>query len=197
MTARRWPMWLGLLFGMLAVLAGFAAGTSEIEQWHLAARWTARIGFPLFILTYSASSLLRLVPGDLFKAVVRDRRWWGLGFAACHTVHLGALVTFLLMSGEGRTLPVLLGGGLGYVLLYAMAFTSTDTARRAMGRNWKRLHTLGIHWLWAVFTFSYAGRVAAGVEMPYAALALAIAVGALAFRIAAAFKARGRRSVLA
>lgn len=197
MTARRWPMWLGLLFGMLAVLAGFAAGTSEIEQWQLAARWTARIGFPLLILTYSASSLLRLVPGDLTKALVRDRRWWGLGFAMSHTVHLGALVTFLVLSNDPPTLKTLVGGGMGYVLLYPMAFTSNDAARRAMGRNWKRLHTLGIHWLWAVFTFSYAGRVAAGVEMPYAAPALAIAVGALALRIAAAFKARGRRSVLA
>lgn len=197
MTVRRWPMWFGLLLGMLAVLAGFAAGSAQVEQWQLAARWTARIGFFLLIITYSASSLLRLVPGDLFKALVRDRRWWGLGFAMSHTVHLVALVTFLVMSGQGRPVLVLLGGGLGYALLYAMAFTSNDSARRAMGRNWKRLHTLGIHWLWAVFVFSYAGRVAAGVEMPYAALALAIAIGALGLRIAAAFKARGRRSVLA
>lgn len=197
MTARRWPMWLGLLFGLLAVLAGFATGTTNIEQWHLATRWTARVGFPLFILTYSASSLLRLVRGDLTKALVRDRRWWGLGFAACHTVHLGALVTFLILSGERRPLPVLLGGGLGYVLLYAMVFTSSDRAQRAMGRNWKRLHTVGIHWLWAIFAFSYAGRVAEGVEMPYAALALGIAIGALALRIAATLKARSRRTALA
>jgi sulfoxide reductase heme-binding subunit YedZ len=190
---RRWPLALGILLGLAAVYAGLWTGADQVAGWQLAARWTARVGFPVFIIAYAASSLLRLWPSDLTKALVRDRRWWGLGFAACHTIHLYALVTYLRLSGEGRELPVLIGGGGAYAIMYLMALTSSDAAQRALGRNWKRLHTLGIHWLWFVFAFSYFGRVAEGVELPYAGLALAVALAALGLRIVVWAKARARR----
>lgn len=193
MWIRRLPLALGLVASLLAVEAGLAATPDWIEGWRLAARWTARVGFPIFILTYSASSLLRLWPNALTKALVRDRRWWGLGFAASHTVHLSALVTFLQLIGEPPLLVTLLGGGLAYALLYAMALTSSDAAQRALGRNWKRLHSAGIHWLWAVFVFTYGGRIAAGKEMPYAGICVAVAFAALGLRIAASIMARRRR----
>ncbi len=193
MWFRRWPLGMGLLTAMLAVEVGLAATPDWIEGWRLAARWTARVGFPIFILTYSASALLRLWPNMLTKALVRDRRWWGLGFAASHTIHLAALVTYLQLTGEPPLVQTLLGGGLAYVLLYAMALTSNDAAQRAMGRAWKRLHTIGIHWLWAVFVFTYGGRVAAGDEMPYAGICVAVAFAALGLRITAWVKARSRR----
>ena len=127
------------------------------------------------------------------KALVRDRRWWGLGFAACHTIHLYALVTYLNLSGESRPLQTLIGGGLGYGLMYAMVLTSSNAAQYALGRNWKRLHKLGIHWLWFIFAFSYLGRVMEGVEMPYAGIALGVALAALGLRIMAWQTARARR----
>jgi methionine sulfoxide reductase heme-binding subunit len=193
--AIRWPLVLGLVVGFLALWAGLLAGSEPVESWLLAARWTARVGFPIFILVYAASSLAKLWPSELTRGLWRDRRWWGLGFAASHTVHLYALVTYLEVSGEGRPLPVLLGGGGAYVMLYLMAFTSNGAAMRALGKNWKRLHTLGIHWLWFVFAFSYFGRVAEGRELPYAAITFAIALLALGLRIAA--WAKGRRSAVA
>jgi DMSO/TMAO reductase YedYZ heme-binding membrane subunit len=149
----------GGVAALLAVAAGFAIGDGAVEQWRLAARWTARVGFPIFIVTYLASSLYRLWPGERTRALLRNRRWLGLGFAASHTVHLVALVTYLRVSGETRPASVLIGGGLGYVLLFAMAATSNQASMRALGKNWKRLHTLGIHWLWFVFATSYLGRV--------------------------------------
>ena len=170
-----------------------AIGQDPAEQWRLAARWTARVGFPIFILTYSASSLLRLWPGSITRALVRDRRWWGLGFATCHTVHLYALVKYLSLVGEPPALTTVLGGGLAYALLFAMALTSSDAAQRALGRNWKRLHTAGIHWLWAVFVFTYGGRVAAGEEMPYAGICIGIAFAALGLRIALSVRSSRKR----
>jgi methionine sulfoxide reductase heme-binding subunit len=193
MWIRRWPLALGLAVALLAVEAGLSVTPDWIEGWQFAARWTARVGFPIFILTYSASSLLRLWPNALTKALVRDRRWWGLGFAASHTVHLCALVTYLSLLEEPPLLTTVLGGGLAYALLYAMALTSNDAAQRAMGRNWKRLHTAGIHWLWAVFVITYGGRVAAGKEMPYAGICVAVAFAALGLRIAASLKTRRLR----
>jgi methionine sulfoxide reductase heme-binding subunit len=195
--ARRWPMVLGLVAGLLALWAGLEAGSTPVESWLLAARWTARVGFPIFILAYAASSLAKLWPSNLTRGLWQGRRWWGLGFAASHTVHLYALVTYLDLSGEGRPLGVLIGGGGAYVMLYLMAATSNDAAMRTLGKNWKRLHTLGIHWLWFVFAFSYFGRVAEGREMPYAAITFAIAWVALGLRIAVWIKGRRARAATA
>jgi DMSO/TMAO reductase YedYZ heme-binding membrane subunit len=187
-------MVLGLAVGLLALWAGLKAGADQTESWLLAARWTARAGFPIFIVAYAASSLAKLLPGEMVRALWRDRRWWGLGFAASHTVHLYALVTYLNLSGEGRPLGVLLGGGGGYAMLYLMALTSNEKSMRALGRNWKRLHTLGIHWLWFIFAFSYLGRVAEGRELPYAGLAFAVALAALGLRITVWTKSRRSRA---
>jgi methionine sulfoxide reductase heme-binding subunit len=188
--ARRWPILLGLVAGLLAIRAGLQSGSNPVEGWQLAARWTARVGFPIFILTYAASSLAKLWPGELTRSLWQGRRWWGLGFAMCHTVHLYALVTYLEISGDTRPLGVLIGGGGGYLVMYLMVLTSNEAAMRALGRNWKRLHTLGIHLLWFVFAFSYFGRVAEGVELPYAGIALIVALGALGLRVAVWVKGR-------
>jgi DMSO/TMAO reductase YedYZ heme-binding membrane subunit len=193
MIARKWPMLLGLLAGLAAVAAGFAMGADTVAQWQLAARWTARVGFPILILTYLASSLATLWPSDMSRALLRDRRWWGLGFAASHTVHLVALVVFLRLSGGTRPLLTLLGGGFAYVLLYLMALTSSNAAQRALGANWKRLHTAGIHWLWFIFAFSYLGRAMKPETMVEGSIGFTIAMGALALRLAAVRKRRARR----
>ena len=197
MIIRNWPLWLGLAIGLGALAAGLVAISSPLEDWQLAARWTARAGFPLLILTYVASSLAALLPGDATRALLRDRRWWGLGFAACHTVHLAALATYLNLSGEGRPLVTLVGGGAAYALLYLMVLTSSHRTQRALGANWKRLHTAGIHWLWFIFLFSYLGRTMKPETMLEGIIGTAVALGALALRIAAAAKRRRRRAGLA
>ena len=190
---RRWPLLLGLVAGLLATWAGLRSGTDPVERWQLAARWTARVGFPIFVLTYSASSLGRLRSGELTRAIWRDRRWWGLGFAACHTVHLYALVTYNRVAGHDTSVQTLIGGGGAYAVMYLMAFTSNDAAMRALGKNWKRLHSLGIHWLWFIFVFTYFGRVIEGRDTPYAGLALAVALAALGLRVAVWNSARQPR----
>lgn len=185
--ARKWPMALGLALSLLALAAGLAAGTTQHESWHLAARWTARVGFPIFLLTYLASSLFRLSPAPWSRALVRDRRWWGLGFAASHTVHLVALVVAVSLDPEPRTLASLVPGSLAYMFILAMALTSNNAAMRALGRNWKRLHTTGIHVIWLIFTLAYAKRIpvpetrAIGLAMTTLAL-LALLLRVLAYR---------------
>ena len=190
---RWWPTVLGLLLGLGALYAGLQAGPDKVEGWRLAARWTARVGFPLFLITYSASSIGRLWTTDLTRSVWRNRRWWGLGFAAAHTVHLVALWTFLKVSGDTRPLPVFLVAGTGYALMYLMALTSTEESMRVLGRNWKRLHTLGIHWLWGIFFVSYLGRIGKPESMTTGVIGTALALAALGLRIAAWRKGRARR----
>ncbi|MDP3782960.1 MAG: hypothetical protein Q8Q79_08580, partial [Sphingopyxis sp.] len=43
-------------------------------------------------------------------------------------------------------------------MIFVMAFTSTDGWQRQLGRWWRRLHTVGIYYIWLIFTASYAGR---------------------------------------
>lgn len=188
--ARAWPLGLGLLLGLGALWAGLHSPVEAVEQWRLAARWTARAGFPLFILTYSASSLGRLWYGDITRTIWRDRRWWGLGFAAAHTVHLYALLKFNRAAGQTISTTTMIGGGIAYALLYLMALTSNAAAMRALGKNWRRLHTLGIHWLWMIFALSYIGRVMRPATMLEGAIASTIALAALGLRIAAWRKGR-------
>lgn len=182
---RRWPLVLGLVAGFLALQAGLQSGADVTESWRFATRWTARTGFFLLIVTYSASSLYRLWPNDATRALLRDRRWWGLGFAGCHTIHLFAFFTFFRVSGNAAPLPVLIGGGLGYGLLYAMALTSNRAAMKALGRNWKWLHSFGIHYLWLIFAFDYISRSFKPETRTMDLAFSAIALGALGLRIAA------------
>lgn len=187
---RRWPLFLGLFLGLSALFLGMTAGVNHVEALRFAARWTARVGFPVFLVAYSASSLGRLWPAGWTRALWRDRRWWGLGFAASHTVHLFALIAFLEASGETRPLSVYLVAGTGYVLMYLMVLTSSDAAMRALGRNWKRLHTVGIHWLWFVFFASYAGRIMKPETMLQGTIGTTLALGALGLRVAVWRKGR-------
>lgn len=157
--AKRWPLLLGIVAGFAALALALSQPVDTVEQWQMAARWTARVGFPIFLAAYVARPLAQLWPSNIAKGMLARRRWIGLGFASSHTVHLYALVMALKLSGETRGPEVLIVGGGAYAMLYAMALTSNDAAARAMGKWWKVLHRTGIHWLWFVFTISYFGRI--------------------------------------
>ncbi len=193
MNARTFPILVAVLLSIGAVGLALIVGDDSLEQARLAARWTARVGFPVFILTYSASSLVRLWPQDIWKTLLRFRRQWGLGFALTHSVHLVALSLYNSLAQSVPTLVTLAGGGGAYVILYAMALTSNNESMRALGVWWKRLHTLGIHWLWFIFTFSYAGRLFDPERMTQGLILFPICLAALGLRIAAAFNARRKR----
>jgi sulfoxide reductase heme-binding subunit YedZ len=190
---RSFPILLAGFAALFGLGLGLAWGGDPLAQWTLAARYTARAGFPIFLLTYSASALVRLWPVPLWKSVLRRRRQWGLGFALAHAIHLGALATAFATAGEWPGATTLAGGGGAYVLLFAMALTSNDASQRALGVWWKRLHTLGIHWLWFIFTFSYFGRLFEPERWMQGAVFFPLCIAALAVRVAAAFSARRRR----
>lgn len=157
--ARRWaPLLVGFVAGLLAVALGLLAGGDAAERAGLAARWTARAALPLFLVAFLASTLVRRWPGDVTRALLRRRRQWGLGFALAHTIHLAALAVNVIVYAPGRTWQSLIGGGLAYAMIFAMALTSTDGWQRRLGRWWHRLHWFGIYYIWFIFTASYAGR---------------------------------------
>ena len=152
------------------------------ELIHLALRVTARISLAFFLAAYSASSLRALLPTPATRWLVVNRRSLGLAFAASHTIHLAWIVALVSLTTEEPPLLTWLVGGLGYVFLYAMAATSSDAAVAWLGpARWRRLHTVGIHYLWFVFT---ATTLPDSPREPSAAIEAFLLLGALALRIA-------------
>ena len=183
--ARKWPLAFGALTGFIALGASLAVLGNTPEGWRLAARLTARVGFPILLLTYAASSLGKVWHSPISRAIWRDRRWWGLGFAACHTIHLYALVTAIRLGAPPPKLLTLAGGGGGYVIMYLMVLTSNRAAMRTLGRSWKALHSLGIHWLWFVFLFSYLARLFRPGSVAEGVIGTLLALAALGLRLVA------------
>jgi DMSO/TMAO reductase YedYZ heme-binding membrane subunit len=185
---RRWPLILAVILGPGSLYLGLSLGTTEPEAWNLAARYTARVGLPIFLLAYAASSLLRLAPSATTKALVRDRRRWGLAFAFTHTIHFGAL--YMAVTTRGDSLSLLAPGAVAYLAILAMALTSSDAAMKALGANWKRLHRTGIHVIWLVFTLAYAKRIPEAETMVTGLVGTALCLLAAGLRLAAWRKTR-------
>jgi len=179
---------------VLLAAAGVAAGWSE-ESVRIVIRWTAKIAVVLFAAAFSASSLRSFWRSDATRFLLIDRRRLGLSFALAHSVHLIALivlgVAFPSPFLDDLSLVTVLGGGLAYVFMFAMAATSNDASVRKLGPvGWRRLHTIGSWYIWAIFTQSYVPRALVDpTAIPFAALLF----GVLGLRVAR--RVRARRAV--
>jgi len=179
---RRLPLVLLSAMGvaLLLVVAFLIAGWSE-EAVRFVVRWTAKIGVVLFAAAFSASSLRELWRVDATRWLRANRRGLGLSFALVHTTHLAALIALGVNFPDpfvGGLDPVtLVGGGLAYAFMFAMAATSNDASVRRLGlKRWRRLHTVGGWYIWFIFAQSYVPRaVLEDPELlPLAALTLAV-----------------------
>lgn len=101
--------------------------------------------------------------------LIRTRRLLGLWCFAWATLHLVSYVMLELginnlglLGQELVSRPYLTLGGISWLILLAMALTSTQVLMRKMGRNWQRLHNFvylvailaPIHYLWSVKVLS-------------------------------------------
>lgn len=184
------PLLIAVAAGVAAIALGARVGSDALEQARLAARWTARASFLVFLVVYCAPAAMRLFPSPMMRAIVRRRRQWGLAFALAHTIHLAALTHYMLLSGETRPVPVWILTGGAYALIYALALTSNDASQRLLGRGWKRLHRIGIHYIWFIFLLSYASRIAEPARMHIGLVFVPIMLAALGLRLAARRSAR-------
>lgn len=124
----------------------------------LAARYTARAAFAMFLLVVVTGPALRLSKRLVWRWLGARRRHLGLAFAGLMALHLVAL-SINITAFRPRAPADLLAGGIVYVLLALMALTSTDAAQRRMGKWWRRLHWLGVNATLVTFCVSYAGRI--------------------------------------
>lgn len=192
-----WPLFLLVaLAGAVTVFGSLALWPDPVQGWLHAARYTARLSFLIFLAPFLASALAYWLPSPATRWMRAKRRYLGLGFALAHFIHLFALVIYLDLSGEGRSLVTLLGGGGAYVMITLMALTSNDWSVSTLGpRLWGWLHWIGIYDIWFVFTFSYFGRVTKDVPQEPRAIYItlfSLALAALALRMATRLARRKR-----
>ncbi|WPO95008.1 protein-methionine-sulfoxide reductase heme-binding subunit MsrQ [Buttiauxella sp. HR94] len=111
--------------------------------------------------------------------LIRTRRLLGLWCFAWASLHLVSysllelgINNLALLGQELATRPYLTLGIVSWLVLLALALTSTQAAQRKLGRNWQRLHNFvylvailaPIHYLWSV-------KVLSPQPLIYAALA--------------------------
>jgi DMSO/TMAO reductase YedYZ heme-binding membrane subunit len=134
-------------------------------------------------------------------ALIRDRRWWGLGFAGCFFIHLLSLLEYNWLIGKFPPVGILDQGVLAYAVLLAMVLTSTDKARRIMGGWWKALHRLGMWGFYFIFVMAPYAEPLMKLKLPdLNPLTDPYAVAgciALSVRVAAWWQSRARRWRLA
>lgn len=200
-AGKRIPWWL--FAAVLGVAAAIAAGslafwgTGSEGLVHIT-RYTARFAFLIFIVVFATGALAQLFPSATTRWLKRNRRYLGLSFALAHFIHLGALTSFFIAIGEAPDIVTIIGGGGAYVLIAAMALTSNDWSVRTLGpKIWRRLHLVGIAYVWLIFMNSYIGRLTSETP-PEPKVIFAITAGlgflALGLRVAAWIARRRTRS---
>jgi methionine sulfoxide reductase heme-binding subunit len=158
------------LFGLLAVIVSlvaaiaYALAPDEVQALQYAVRATARTSFLLFLAVFTASSLLKLWPSPLTKALTRERRFIGLSFAWSQLLHAVALTAYIITAPaafwHGRTAATNVPGSIGYLMIVLLTVTSFAAPARLISRkSWKVLHRTGVWIIAAIFAASFLTRV--------------------------------------
>ena len=165
MNAKRNPGLLVLIIVLLSGLVGLILSLEgiNVEGVAMMIRATARTSMLLFSLAFAAASMHYLWKNNLTRSLLVNRRYLGLSFAYSHYLHLFGILYLQFFETqpliEERGWVIVSLGGVAYVLLTLMAFTSTDEMIRKMGtQNWQRLHRIGSFYIWIVFATSYFPR---------------------------------------
>jgi methionine sulfoxide reductase heme-binding subunit len=183
------------LFGALSVLVvlitalSYTLAPDPVQSLQYAVRVTARTSFILFLAVFTASSLAKLVPSALTRALMRERRYLGLSFAFSLLVHGVTLIFYFNIAPAafwvGRTPATNVPGSIGYVMILLLAITSFKAPARFIGSgNWKRLHRTGVWFISVIFAGSFFIRVPhhAGYVVPGMVM-----LAAMLLRVAARF----------
>ena len=158
-----WPLfyWIAAL-NSLAVIGymltqdlSVPRGLSEMIQ------WTVRLCVPLLFLAFAASSIAQLVSGSFSRWLLRNRRYFGLGFAFGFAWQM-TFILWLFFAQRDYYMENVFGATdliyryLPYTLLTAMTITSFHGVRKKINRDvWRALHWVGIYYLWYVVEITY------------------------------------------
>ncbi|MGH8174877.1 MAG: hypothetical protein ACREV5_01280 [Steroidobacter sp.] len=183
-----WPfVGIAALVVIVSVAAIALTTVDPVEAVRRAIRFTARSSVTLFLLAFTASAAWRFWPNAWTRWQRQNRRYLGVSFAVSHFVHLVAIAALgelapAALAAEANAITWIFGG-LAYVFIAAMTFTSFDRTAQMLGpRAWTLLHTTGAYYVWLIFANSYISRA---IMMPEYIPIAALVVFALVLRIAA------------
>jgi len=144
---------IAMIIAMMQTDLSTGAGISSLIQ------LSVRCATPFLYLAFAASSMQKLFPGLLSMWWFRNRKVFGLCFAAAMAWQALFIVWLVTIHrdfyvDEVYVLRDVLEGLLGYSFLAAMTLTSFKFGRqRLTPKQWKWLHKVGIYSLW-VYAFS-------------------------------------------
>jgi len=147
------PISMAMIFAMTRTDLSTGTGVSSMIQ------LSVRCAIPWLYLAFAASSIRALFPGPLSLWLLRNRKIFGLCFAAAMAWQALFIVWLVTVHRdyyieEVYVLRDVLEGVLGYFFLIAMTLTSFQFGRRHLKpRQWKYLHKIGIYSLW-IYAFS-------------------------------------------
>jgi hypothetical protein len=167
LNARYLNAWLltGGIVVILLFLSSFAAlgAAAPISGVRQVIRLTARSSLVLFLMAFTASSLIGQTRSDITEWLARNRRYIGVSFAASHVIHGAAIIwlaqTDYVLFLQITNIVTFISGGLAYVLIALMVMTSFDYTANLVGRRiWMAIHTTGAWYIFLSFTFSFGKR---------------------------------------
>ena len=149
------PMSLAVLLAMRGLDLDSAYGVSSMIQ------FSVQLAVPWLFIAFFASSCAIVFPGKFTRWILRNRRIFGLCFAAGMAWQL--LFILWLVVGhfdyymeEAYDYLSLVEQVPGYIVLLAMTITSFRFGRSKLStRQWKFLHKGGIYFLWFVVWTTY------------------------------------------
>jgi DMSO/TMAO reductase YedYZ heme-binding membrane subunit len=155
-----WLFWLitgpisaSMMIAMLRTDLSSGPGVSSMIQ------LSVRCAIPSLYLAFAASSIRVLFSGPLSLWLLRNRKIFGLCFAAAMAWQALFIVWLVTIHHDYYmenvyVLRDVIEGILGYLFLVAMTLTSFQFGRRQLKpQQWKYLHKIGIYSLW-VYAFS-------------------------------------------
>lgn len=181
-----WPLlWVfsGLLLIMSAALLALCG--LDPDGYRLVIRVTARTSLALFLGAFLASTLVSRWPGPFSDWLLRNRRAFGLGFVMSHAIHLLAIVTFARTDWETfwslSSTGAIVAGSIAYAVIGLLAATSFDAMVGWLGViRWKRIHRIGLWFIWMFFVFTNAKRIP---DSAWYGVPVAILLGAMILRL--------------
>jgi len=146
---------------------------------------SVRFCVPFLYIAFAASSINVLVPSPFARWMLRNRRTFGLSFAAGMGWQLFFIIWMVVGYWEYYLEEVYWFEDVilqipGYLFIFAMGVTSFHPVRRKMNRKaWRVLHWVGMYFLWYLVADTYRYEIfyyedRQTIDYIYAAAGLAV-----------------------
>lgn len=160
----------GSVAAIVAVIFGIALGVSFVDEWQLAARWTARVSLHLFAVLFVLGAIEQIyrigASTEMFRIALR-------AFAGSHAIYAVALAVYASSTYSPPGAALIIAGTLGFIALLVLLVCTSMTIGALLGDDLRRgAMTASLWYLWALFAGAYANRLVDGQSVLFSSYAL-------------------------